>query len=118
MSGFGMTPDYHVEQIRKLNDEAKRISARLKQLREEKKKHEHHVYNYMVRTSVQEYKGIKRARLTPKPRVKRTPRKLKDARAYDLCLRTGIPDPKSFMEQLKQTQKSELAQTSQPSPLR
>lgn len=113
MSAFTTgAPDYHIEQIRKLNDEAKRISLRLKQLREEKKKHERYVYSYMVKTNVQEYKGFKRARLEPKAKVKRTPKKLKEARAYDLCLRTGIPDPKSFMEQLRETQKSEVAQSS------
>lgn len=106
MSAYGISsPDYHVEQIRKLNEELKRLSARTRLLREEKRKHERYIYNHLVKTGGQEYKGFKRARMEPKPKVKRTPKKVKDARAYDLCLRTGIPDPKGFMEQLKQAQK-------------
>jgi hypothetical protein len=99
-------PDYHVEQIKKLNDETKRINARLKQLREEKKKHEVHVFNYMNRAGIVEYKGIKKARVEPKKKVIRTSRKVKEARAYDLCLRTGIPDPRGFIEQYRESQKS------------
>lgn len=99
------SPDYHIEQIRKLNDESKRISARLKQLREEKKKHERHVFGYMTRMGLQEYKGIKKARIEPKVKAKRTTKKVKEARAYELCLRTGIPDPRAFIEQYKASQK-------------
>jgi hypothetical protein len=105
MAAVITSPDYHIEQIRKLNDESKRLGARLKQLREEKKKHERHVFVYMTRTGVQEYKGIKKARIEPKGKVKRTPKKVRDARAYELCLRTGIPDPKGFLEQFKASQK-------------
>ena len=97
--------DYHVEQLRKLNDEAKRLSAQLKIIRQHKHTHERHIYTYMQRHNLAVYKGYRLDKLAPKPPSKRIPAAEKKRAALDLCRMTGIPDPAKFIEEFKATQR-------------
>lgn len=100
------TPDYHIEQIKKLNEEAKRLNAQLRLLRVHKRDHERHIYQYMSRNNLQTYKGFNITKLTPKQPTKRIPAAEKKRAAMDLCRMTGIPDPENFIREFKATQTS------------
>lgn len=106
------TPDYHIEQIKKLNEESKRLNMQLRLLRMHKREHEKHIYQYMTRNNIQIYKGYNSAKIAPKQPTKRIPASEKKRAAMDLCRTTGIPDPESFIRDFKATQSSKLHQSS------
>lgn len=98
------SPDYHIEQIRKLNEEAKRLNAQLRVLRTHKRDHERHIYQYMTRNNLTTYKSFRIDKIAPKTPTKRIPAAEKKRAALDLCRMTGIPDPESFIREFKATQ--------------
>lgn len=97
---------YHIEQIRKLDSEAARLNGLLKNLRLQKKEHQKHIYSYMSRRGLTEYRGIKIKSVTPKSPIKRKPKKERDRAVIEMCIATGIPDPEMFMKKLKAAQSS------------
>ncbi len=104
MAAGPSSADYHIQQIKKLDAEAARLNGLLKQLRLQKKEHQRRIHEYMSRRNLTEYRGIKIRTVTPKPPVKRRPKKERDRAAIEICRATGIPDPENFIKQFKAAQ--------------
>jgi hypothetical protein len=95
----------YVHEINSLEPEIKRLNQRLKQLREQKKTAENHLYQYMVRHNLEKFEGKTLKKLTPKQKQTRKPLANKKADAIKLFRETGIPDPETFWLEFQQTQK-------------
>jgi len=100
-----MSADAYVSKIKTLDETIKRYNKLLKKLREQKKESQGHLYAYMVRRSLDEYKGIKLAKIAPKEAPIRKKQKDKKNDAIQLFNEIGIPDPEGFWHDFQETQK-------------
>lgn len=94
--------------LKNMNAEIKRLNTQLKIMREEKKKTEERLYNWMTKRGIDDYCGFKRDRIKPKEKtiLKRKPKKQKIEDALKLFRDAGIPDPEEFYMQYQGTQKA------------
>jgi len=99
-------PDSCVREIRSVEKELKRLGKQVKDLREQKKKAESRLLEYMKRNSIASYSGLHKELLEKKFLIK-TYKKANEKReeAFRLFMETGIPDPENFWEKLRSTQK-------------
>ena len=102
-----MNPDAYVHEIQSIEKEERRLRFRAKKLREQKRKAQNHLYQYMESQEIEAYKGI--TKRSVQPRVRRPRKKIKDKKRDALALfrTTGIPDPESFWNEFQKTQKVE-----------
>ena len=99
-------PDSCVREIRSVEKELKRIAKQTKDLREQKKKAESRLLEYMKRNSITSYSGLHKELLEKKFLIK-TYKKANEKReeAFRLFMETGIPTPEDFWEKVRSTQK-------------
>lgn len=91
--------------LRQLDAELVKANGRVRALRELKAKTTTEIYNFMTRFSINELDGIRIEKVRPKEKVLRKPKAEKEADAVDLCFRTGIPNPETFLRMLEATKK-------------
>jgi len=103
-----MNPDAYVNEIQSIEKEERRLRARAKKLREQKKVAQTHLYQYMESRGLERYKSITKKSI--QPRTRRPRKKIKDRKrdALDLFRTTGIPDPEKFWQDFQRTQKAGL----------
>ncbi len=87
--------------IKKYNDELKRLGAEMKSLRQKKTIEEQRLYKYMCEAKVEEFGGITKKSLQPKPKVKADEKR---AAGIQFLETQGIDNPSRVYELLKQTQ--------------
>lgn len=92
-----------------LAESCKRIEAnikigndRLKQLREERKKQQEALYNYMERLGVNEINGVKKSKIRPKPKITAADKK---AKAVEYLESQGYRDAERLFDNIKRTQR-------------
>ena len=100
-----MNPGVYVTEIRSIEKEEKRLRARQKKLREQKKKAQAHLYTYLDTRGIEKCGGI--TKKSVQPREKKVRKKTKDRKkdALELFRTTGIPDPEKFWNDFQNTQK-------------
>lgn len=98
--------DYNISQIQKLEAEIKRHNFIVKTLRAQRDSHRTHIYNYMSKNNIENYKGYSIKKLAPKKKTRRKKAVDKHRDAYNLCRNVGIPDPEKFIKEFKATQTS------------
>lgn len=79
--------------IKMRNEEMKKVRARKKEL-------EIALAEYMERTHVQEYKGIKLARIKLKPKVSRITEKRRREETMMRLREEGVPNPEGVYEEI------------------
>jgi len=99
-----MSSDGYVSEIESLNKEIKRLNARLKALREQRKKAQGHLYKYMEKNNMEKCGSITIKSVTPRQRKPRKPAKNKKADAINLFREIGVPDPIGFWAEFQATQ--------------
>lgn len=97
-------PESYVREINSIDQELKRINAKAKKLRNQKKAKEKLLYQYMVRNKLDTYQGIKLSSIQPK--TKRKTEKQKRAESIELFRKAGIPNPEQFYEEYKKQMKA------------
>lgn len=100
------TPSSYVREIKSIKEELKRTAERTKLLKKQQKTTEGHLYNYMVKHHIEEFEGIKAAKIAPKPVVKRRSKAQKRAEGVQLLFQIGVPDPETTYEEFLATQKA------------
>lgn len=96
----------YVREIESLDKEIKRLNAVLKGLREQKKRRQSDLYEYMVANNKDKVGKITKKRIEPKEA--KPPRKQacqKKAEAIVLFEQAGIPNPQDFWQRFQSTQK-------------
>ena len=100
-------PEAYVQEIDSLTAEIKRLNTHVKNLREQRKVAQGHLYNYMESHSLEKYRNHTIASVRPRPKKPRKPESQKKQDAIELFREAGIPDPESFFTEFKATQKYE-----------
>lgn len=93
-----------LKSLGEINASIKRGNKHLKDLREQKKKYEKELYDWMVQKGYEEYGGIKLKKIEPK-KIKRKKKSEKKAGAIMLFEKLGINDPETLWNELEKTQK-------------
>lgn len=106
MSGAGA----YVYEINSINDELSRIAQRSKELRAQKKVAETRLADYMESRGLEEFQGIKLAKIRPAKRMmgKILPKPKRRAMAINILAEQGIPDAVALWEQLEEIQKARV----------
>lgn len=97
--------DSYISEIQSISAEITRLNGELRNLREQKLKAQNHLLHRLKEMKVDEYKGYKISKLTPKERTKpkKKKEKLRDGIAY--LRELGAPDPESAYMAIMSTQK-------------
>lgn len=100
-----MNVNSYVSEINSLDTEIKRLNAHLKQLRSRKKTVTTNLHKYMIKNKLDKVningKIIKLSSIEPKKTFKQKPKKQRKEESLELFRQIGIPDPKTFYEQLE-----------------
>jgi hypothetical protein len=92
------------KEIQSIDKELKRLSQMAKKLREQKKKHQTIILNYMDKIGIDKWEKYDASKLNPEKKTrKKAVEKKKDA--IELFRRIGVPQPETFYNEFKQTQK-------------
>lgn len=98
--------DAYISQLSTLDKEIKRRSVALKQLRENKKKVEKRLADYMEKNGLEKYKTYTLKKLKPGPRKKRKPKKQQRAELEAVIRSIGYTyDPSSLIDQIEATRR-------------
>lgn len=95
----------YYNEIKSLDKEIKRLNTQTRKLREQKKRAQSHLYEWMVAHDIEKYENISLKSIEPKDRRRQKPKKLRKNDAVQLFYQTGIPDPEGFWEEFQRTQK-------------
>jgi len=106
-----MNPDVYVREIRSIEKEERRLRARAKKLREQKRKAQGYLFTYMENHGLEKYGGITRKSIRPREKIVRKKAQEKKRDALELFRMTGIPDPEKFWFDFQNTQKKILMET-------
>lgn len=106
-----MSAESYLREISSIDIELKRLSALSKSLREQKRRAQNNLHQYMVSHGLEKVGDGKNAITIkkcapPQPRRKVKPKKERKADAIELFRDVGIPNPEEFYEQWESTQKS------------
>lgn len=107
-------PEAYVREIDSLTDEIKRLSLHLKQMREQKKVAQRHLYEYMARQNLEKFQGHTLKSVQPRKPIPRKPKPAKKEDAIKLFRQAGIPDPEDFFKEFEATQKYTDSEEEQP----
>ena len=99
-------PDAYIREINSLDQEIKRLNARLKILRNQKKDKQKLLYKYMIKNKLESYGGKTIASIRPRDTIHRKTEKQKKQEAIILLREAGIEDPESFYNEFKEKLKS------------
>jgi hypothetical protein len=102
MNGYA---DGYVRDLKALEKALSELKEKKKQLESAKKRKEAQLYQYMERTGIQEYKGIKKKKIQPKERTKRKPESQKRNDAIRLFREIGVPNAEGFYNEFRKTQR-------------
>jgi hypothetical protein len=92
----------YAREIKSIDGELKRLNARLKQLRAQKRAAQDHLYTYMVSHKVDNLNGITLKQCAPpKPRAKQKPKAQRKADAVGALSEIGVPDPDGLYDTLE-----------------
>jgi hypothetical protein len=103
------SPDSCSREIKSLDAEISRLATQTKNLKQQKKRAEERLLDYLKRNHLESYSGYRKADLEKKFLVKKyIKEKEKKENAFRLFRETGIPDPEDFWRRYKQTQKPKV----------
>lgn len=94
-------PKGYVYEIQSIDKELKRLNQHIRNLREQKKRAETDLYNYMDRHNIEQVEGIKIQKIRPKERKKVKPKKQREQDAINHLRRMGFSFPEKFYKELK-----------------
>lgn len=101
-----VNPSSYVNEIQSLKKEMARLNKSLKELRQQRRTAETHLYNYMVRHNMESYGRIKRSSIQPRDKIKRmTPTQRREA-GVRFFREIGATDPETIWSEFSATQKS------------
>lgn len=100
-----MNPDAFVREIQSIENEERRLRTRARKLREQKRKAQAHLYEYMEKNGIERYGGVTKKSISPRQKTVRKKAKEKKKDALELFRKTGIPDPEKFWNEFQRTQK-------------
>jgi len=100
-----MNPSGYVSEIKSIDRELKKLSERSKLLRNQKRVAQNRLYDHMRHNGLDEYEGIKKKSIAPKPKKETKTKQEKRDDAVDLLRQQGVPYPEEFYDKLMQTQK-------------
>lgn len=103
----------YVREIKSIKDELKRMQAKSKSLKEQKKKAETRLYHYMKNQNLEKFEGVSIKSITPKDRTFNKKASEKKHDAIKLLSEIGVPDPEGLWEELKKTQKVKIENTNE-----
>ena len=95
------TSAYYVHERQDLIDEIKRLNGKIKTLREQKKKVDLLLYEYMVSNNLDEVGNVKIKTVTPKVKIQRKKKKDADRDARETLRQAGVDDPDSMWKTLR-----------------
>jgi len=101
-----MNPSGYSYEIKSIQNEIKRLNSHIKNLREQKRKSEEHLYKYMKNRNLEEFEGIKIKNIEPKPKKKRLTKKQKKMEYISCFQQEGINDPEGLWNKLENTTKN------------
>lgn len=107
-------PHAYTREIESINNEVKRTNIRLKALREQKKRAEKYLYDYMCSKGIDKVDNITIKSIEPKTPVKRKPISEKKNDAIELFRQVGINCPEEFWNDFQQTQKYKTQKSTEP----
>lgn len=99
-------PDAYIREINSLDQEIKRLNARLKLLRTQKKDKQKLLYKYMIKNKLESYGGKTLSSIRPRDAVHRKTEKQKKQEAIILFREAGIDNPEEFYKEFKEKLKS------------
>lgn len=102
-------PAGYVRQITSLNESLGRYTLLVKDLKKQKLLAQSRLYEHMKKHDLEEYQGIKIAKIAPKPKVVRVKDRDKKAKAVELFSQLGLNDPEGVYETLRTLQKPKVA---------
>lgn len=100
-----MNPSGYVNEIRSIDGELKNIAKRGKSLRNQKKVAQNRLYDYMRHNGLDEFEGIKKKSICPKPKKDAKTKQEKRDDAVELLRQKGVPYPEDFYDELMKTQR-------------
>lgn len=105
-----MSAESYLQEIRSVDSELKRLTARTKELRAQKRRAQTNLHSYMVRHDMERVGSDKhgvslKQCAPPKQRQKAKPKKARREDTIELLRCAGIPDPQTLYEQIEASQK-------------
>jgi len=97
--------DSYVGEIKRLDEEIKRINMRLSALREQRKEKRTLLYKHMEKNGMTKHGGITINSIRPREQTRRKPESEKKQDAIILFQEVGIENPEEFYNDFKATQK-------------
>ena len=93
----------YVKEINSLDEEIKRLTSRLKDLRSQRKICSEKLYAYMEKNNIESINQgkIKLNKIKPKDRKKTRPKKERTQETIKLLRDAGIPNPSAFFNQIE-----------------
>lgn len=96
-----MSSNYYIHERKDLIEEIKRLNAKVKILREQRKKIDLLLYQYMVENNLDELNDVKIKTVTPKKKVQRKKKKDADNDAKETLRQAGVEDPDAMWKTLR-----------------
>lgn len=100
-----MDPSGYVNEIKSIDRELKNLGKRGKLLRDQKRVAQNRLYDYMRYNNVEEFEGIKKKSICPKPKKDSKTKQEKRDDAVELLRQKGVPYPEEFYDELMKTQR-------------
>lgn len=100
-----MNPSGYVAEIKSIDGELKNLARRSKLLRDQKRIAQNRLYDHMRHNGLDEFEGIKKKSIAPKPKKESKTKQEKRDDAVELLRQQGVPYPEEFYDKLLQTQR-------------